>query len=891
MIIRRVEVQNFRKLVEPVVIENLPDGLVIVLGENEEGKSTLLNAIRSCFFDKHNMTGERAQGFQPYNSALRPEVRVEFEIHGQRYKLSKAFCLRAQAELITPTGRLAGAAAEEELAHLLHFTPPQRVRREDSGHEHEGIFGMFWVEQGKSFGGVNPTPDGRSSIQQALQHEVGDVLGGKRGQKILADVAKKRSELLTPTGRPTGAYAKAADRVLKFQEELTTIQAALRDYGRKLEELERCRARQRRYEIERTLERTENRLQEARDAAEKVAALDRTAKKAEDELAKLRLEQSLAADRSERRTRHIKEIEASKSKVAQLKAAWDTKQQALVEAGRQAGGSEKELAEAARRFDQAASTCDAAAAAEQLAQVQVNLDILLRQEREAVQAKTKEQKALQDAAAIGIEKKDVIRLKHLHDAVTTAQAQLEALATNVRIDLEPGVKARMGRSTIVSGVQHRLTETTVIDVTDCAKITVVPGGDIDNPRTQLKRAQDNLQLALNDLGVTKLSEAEHKQEDRQNLLNEAKKYQELIEAHAPDGLDALQSSIAELRGRIQRLTEKAGGKPKAPKEASAALKEAQRERDSAEQARKLAEKRAERARKEMLSAKAEEAGCKASCEAEERSLHDLERTLVEDRKATPDSKLQEAVVEAAQQVTAAEQTAQAARGLLNNANPEAVTLELGAAEDTLNQLRKDLRELSDRVIGLESELRATGAQGLGERSQQLEADLQGAKTAAASLERRAKAIELLHSVLAEAEKSAKETFLRPVADRVQPYLKLLLPGTELLLSEEMDIAGLRRGGVEEQFAALSLGTREQLAVLTRLAFSDLLRENGQPAAVLLDDAIVFADDERFKRMLHILRKAAEKTQIIVFTCHERNYEAAGAPIVRLAECRARATGL
>ncbi len=80
-------------------------------------------------------------------------------------------------------------------------------------------------------------------------------------------------------------------------------------------------------------------------------------------------------------------------------------------------------------------------------------------------------------------------------------------------------------------------------------------------------------------------------------------------------------------------------------------------------------------------------------------------------------------------------------------------------------------------------------------------------------------------------------------------------------------------------------------MLTRLAFADLLRENGQPAAVLLDDAIVFADDERFKRMLHILRKASEKTQIIVFTCHEREYEAAGAPIVRLVECRTRAAAL
>jgi len=223
--------------------------------------------------------------------------------------------------------------------------------------------------------------------------------------------------------------------------------------------------------------------------------------------------------------------------------------------------------------------------------------------------------------------------------------------------------------------------------------------------------------------------------------------------------------------------------------------------------------------------------------------------------------------------------------VLGDENPESVALEVQAAGDALKLSQKRLRELSDRIVRLESELRASGAQGLGERSQQLEADLRGANDAASMLDRRAKVVELLHNNLLEAEKTAKETFLRPVTGRIQPYLKLLLPGSELQLSENIDIIGLRRGTVEEKFTALSIGTREQLAVLTRLAFADLLRENGQPAVVLLDESIVFSDDDRFRRMLHILRKAAEKTQIIVLSCREREYESVGAPIIRLADCR------
>jgi uncharacterized protein YhaN len=65
-----------------------------------------------------------------------------------------------------------------------------------------------------------------------------------------------------------------------------------------------------------------------------------------------------------------------------------------------------------------------------------------------------------------------------------------------------------------------------------------------------------------------------------------------------------------------------------------------------------------------------------------------------------------------------------------------------------------------------------------------------------------------------------------------------------------------------------------------------MREHGQPATVLLEDAIVFADDQRFDRMLHILQKAAQHLQIVILTCRERDYQAAGAPIIRLSDCYA-----
>ena len=53
------------------------------------------------------------------------------------------------------------------------------------------------------------------------------------------------------------------------------------------------------------------------------------------------------------------------------------------------------------------------------------------------------------------------------------------------------------------------------------------------------------------------------------------------------------------------------------------------------------------------------------------------------------------------------------------------------------------------------------------------------------------------------------------------------------------IEGLWRGEQLEPFVALSLGTREQLAIVVRLAVADPMAQRGQSVPLLLDDALTF----------------------------------------------------
>ena len=97
------------------------------------------------------------------------------------------------------------------------------------------------------------------------------------------------------------------------------------------------------------------------------------------------------------------------------------------------------------------------------------------------------------------------------------------------------------------------------------------------------------------------------------------------------------------------------------------------------------------------------------------------------------------------------------------------------------------------------------------------------------------------------------------------------------------VAAIQRGGQREDFDVLSGGTKEQLAVLTRLAFAELLLGQGRPATVILDDALAFSDDDRIESMFDVLTRAGDKVQIIVLTCRKRLFTRLGAALLEIRE--------
>jgi len=879
MRLRRIEVQNFRKLVERVVIEDIADGVTIVAGDNEDGKSTILQALRAVLFDRHTLTGDGADAMQPFGHKVRPEICVHFEIGGFTYELSKGFCQRPSAELTTPTGTLAGDAVEEKLRELLCFRAPGRGQ--SRAEEHHGICGLFWVEQGGSFKPLALNPDNRSALTGALEGEVGQILGGTRGRALKEAIAKSYGEFFSEkTGRQRGPLAEAHATVEDISGRLKALKEQLQHYEKKVDELARTRERLSHYQREGTVAKAQAALTQAEKRMKEVDALrqgeqearnaraiadagvqgpaaavkqraDAVARAARDAvaLASASAAAKIADREFESRTTEFDETAASFHK-------WEVKLKATEQMLRDAEQREKQkgLEAEAGRLTLALT---AARGADELART----------------ANAKASLVKVDAAMLR-------QLRGLDEKRVQAEAALAGSSTLLRFQLARDGVAHIAGVAAPRNGEISVAEPTTIAFGDIGQLSIIPGGnELPERRKASETTSRRLHEALQKINAATVAQAQSLWEDSERDRQEAANQANVVKVLAPDGIEALESRLAEAQMALNFAQENL------PVSGMTSPDEARAGHDATFQETQRAHKRRDLAQEAVGTARESRAGARATLQSASDAAAESVAELKAARDWASDESLREALAQAGTRASLAAGALEAAEAALRAVDPQKCQLEWERARDSLTNFEKDIGVLERVADTLAIELNAVGQRGLGEAKQELEGQFELAVATRDRLGREGESLKLLHETICRAEKLAREAFLEPVQARVRPYLRLLLPDAELVLSDaDLGITHLRRAGHDEPYDSLSIGAREQIAVLTRLAFADLLRERGILAPVILDDALVNSDPRRFESMVLALRQAARELQIIVLTCHETAWMQAGAPVVRLTSC-------
>ncbi len=864
MRLRSITLKDVRRFTDPVRIEGITDGVNVLSAPNEFGKSTVFDALRALFFVPHGSTKKDIKHLRPHAGGS-PEVTVEVETPDGLFVISKRWFSKSEAK-VTRAGILIAQADEAEawISHLL-------------GGGDGGPSGLLWVRQGLlglSDGEKSEQTtalEARRDLLSSVTGEVETMTGGRRMDAALARCREELSDFATATGRPKsgGPWSDAilevetltADRD-KLAGQVELLQSALDERTRQRAELEELEA------PEAVAER-KSRLDAARAAFAAADAHTGKVKSAEQALQTAtlvadRARQDLKALRDAREVKSASETAERRAseQLVKAKEGLAAHEKALAEATKALDGAEEERRRAETLVRKIETQTSAAAARERRSELEERIG--------KAQSCREKVEAAKATASVGPGAKQMEKLRGLLAAFTTARALRDSTATRVTMRYAPnreGFVQHAGHA-LADGKELAIHTDTVLHLEGLGELTVHPGegpaglGDVS-------QAEADLTEALTSLGVSSAEDAERAHQKRQDAKSTLLQLEAEFRGHAPKGIEDLQKQIAALPDApedeiedlppLDEAEAKLHSASRNVLEMRAKMNVARDQRDEARTVHTTALVRKEEAEWRLNSAievlgrlakQDEDALVSVCAQAEEKRLA-AETALAEAQSAAPDIDAAKAALTRAQSIE-------------------------DAARTRIDELRPAIAALDERIRG-------SAGEAVEERLQETGEKLGAAEVRLARIAREVKVLERLQRALEAARSEARDRYFEPVAGELRPLLHLLWPDAELNWADDTLLPqSLIRNGQEEIVDILSGGTQEQIALLVRLAFARLLSKDGRHAPVILDDALVFTDDDRIERMFDALHRQASDLQIIVLSCRQRAFRDLGGKTLQIA---------
>jgi len=887
MKIRALELENFRKFVRPIRIDGFADGLNVLFGPQEFGKSTILAAIRGLLFERYRSKTEELRRMQPYDSNAAPVLAMDFDLADGRYRIEKRFLHREPyARLTLPGGaRIEGDPAEEELQRRLGFAEPgQRGANEAS----MGIWGALWVTQGSSVALPEMVEGSRRTIQECLETEVGALAGGARGQEVRRATADELGKLTDRRGKPKGRYLEVLTQSVNLtDEQLPALRVRQQEIAAELDGLQRAEEDLRRATATDEDEADRKALAEAQAQRDAAMRLAEQLKAAESALSLAEARAKQAEEESERRQETVEAIDAAAAAMAKTEVAQTDARTRESEAETEAARLRVALAEGEVRRRDAERSVERLRALVDLARLEEETSALEAALKRAQAAQIRVNELSGRVDAIKVDQASLTKIRKAVRQQQSAQAALQALATRIVFEIDPAALNKVtidGRPLSAPSERMSVVDEARIEIAGIGQIAIQPViKDRDDLDRALGTADREIERLLRAAGLGDPEEAETKYAERQRLAGEAEVAKAEVMAHAPErpGLDpgpaALAARVERQRARLSAsLAEmslpQAPDREEVERSIESALAEAQALSARVEDARGMAAAR-EAALRDLQgrSASAQANHVAATTELQRRRREQEAAIASESDEALTRRRdaMRQALATAAAERERIARTAADANLALIEARIQRLTAKQAQRRDHIEHLRSVIQGHRIRIGEREGE-------GIDERIARGERELAQLEEEKAFLDREVRVLQLLDAELAAAERAAKERYMAPVVTRIRPYLQQLLPGAAIECDENFAITAIQRDGKPPELDRQSGGTQEQIAVLTRLAFAELLVDRGKPAAVILDDALVYSDPDRMERMFDILTHAARKAQIVILSCREALFQGLGA---------------
>jgi DNA repair exonuclease SbcCD ATPase subunit len=866
---------NVRRFVNRgVAIEGIGDGVNVLTAANEFGKSTSFEALHALFFLPYSSKSKDVQGLRPYAGGS-PIVQADIVTEAGAYQVTKSYFGSASAQVLDlRTGHLVAQAddAENFISTLI---------RGGDGALAGGPAGLLWVRQGITGLDNQSKPDkdkeqqARSSLLESVQGEVEAVTGGRRMADVLARTQEALLRLVTPTGRPkAGAdYAKAVERHEQAIKDADKLKLDLDDLRVKLDDLKAVR-------------RQLAALEDPDAKAERQSELDIARKQMaaaqlqSERRAKVEAEQKLAQqnyDIAKRKNLEFKDAETSlrliSAELAQssalrdeLKAQRSSVQTEIDELKQKLDALEQQALGHRKMSERLERAREAREAADQLQALEA-------QYAKAEDARRQIELASAELSRLALPEADVEQLQKLENQITIEEARAQAAQPSVIMRYEAAQSARivMDDKALEDGEERTYGHRSSLQVPGLGQLEL-RASHADKDAASLDGLREARRKLLTSLGVEGLAAARARQSQARHKQDELTGLRAQLTVHAPNGLPDLLKQIETRRAMVGEHLEL----KEDPRQVHSALQAIEDERTRLKPVlvQRDAADRAAEARLTALIVKV--SGLETECRQLEAILGPKADREEAGRRLVHDAERLESVL--------AEATERAELLQADSVDLSAVEARLSRVEAVVREAEQQVSRLRETIAGLEGSIKAWSDEAVEEKWREAVERRDAAGVRLHAFEREVAVLTRLRDALEDARTQARDHYLQPVMAELAPLLNLLFDDAKIVFDDSTLLPRtLIRNGQEEDVDRLSGGMREQLSILTRLAFARLLSRDGRPVPVILDDALVYSDDDRIEKMFDALHHQAQDQQIIVFSCRQRAFQKLGGKALEMVE--------
>ena len=852
-----------------VSLEGIGDGVNVLTAPNEEGKSTSFEALQAVFFAPHNRTPTAVRNIRPYSGGS-PRIQVDIEVSGKDYRIDKQFYSGGKA-LVTDleTGHIIAQADEAE-AWI-----KDQIEDKDSGPT-----GLIWVRQGNQ--NINKKSDDQRDFRQSLiasvESEVDSVTGGQRMDAALDYCARELEKLVTSKGTPKAGtkYKRALDE----QEQLTTKRTSLSENleAQAVGIEDRRRLKSRLAELEKP-EEVANRRHARQEAQDNV----NVARQATTQLEASGRQRDLAkitADKAESDlalyARTLEEFDSLVGEETRLAAERQTTEDNLGIAREAFHSAYAALDEARAQESEATTLLSRVNAAERAGYQRQELTRKEDTLKKAAESESKIAELNSQIEALGISPEDRDEMASLKERVDDLERKIAVQQGSVTVSYNDDAAGavRYGTEAIEDGRPVSVSHELELGVDGIGSITFVLGeSSIDDLNIKMKDVARRLQSVLELNNLTSHEELITRETSIATLEEERIREKSVLNTLAPQGLALLRTEVETLR-----LSDVVDDGDELP-----SLDEAQEAENSARAKRELAETDANTTRQTLHDLEREKEGKSERLNAIRDQIRAKENDLGPERDRSDHLEtLQTTNTEAQEAYRQANETYLS----LEAAKPDIEALEatLKRCADVVENATKEIIQLGHKISRLDGQLQTLHGESIEEKHAEVLDRLESVDLRVDSFQTEVKLLNRLKSALEEERMRARDVYLAPIARELGPLLEILFEGASLEFDENSLLPmRLIRNDLVEELDNLSGGTQEQLTILTRLAFARLAEQTGRNTPVVLDDALVFSDDDRIEKMFNAIHRQANDVQIIVFSCRQRAFGNLGGNRLEIAE--------